>query len=364
MRAQVQSGGGIGTWSAGPDGEPGQLVRECLQAAIAAPSIHNSQPWRFRVTPVGIDVFADRSRLLNATDPAGRELLISVGAAVFNLRVAMSARGRQPLLRLLPKGPNCDLVARVTPGAHVRPSETVRMLAGAIPRRHTSRGPFADVPVSPDIIAELVQAADAEGARLVRSGGADRKALFRVIRAAEVWLCRQPRYVRELAEWTFWQRGRRDGVPPIAFGPQSSPNGVPLRDFSLIFRGARRGAERFEASPTVTVLSTDADEPADWLHAGQALERVLLTATVRGLATSLMTQPTEVADLRELLRRDGAGWAQAVVRIGYGPSAAPSPRRPLEDVLILDPSVPRADDRVPATAGPWALPLAEPYSGG
>jgi nitroreductase len=340
MNAQALRGAVIESWSVGPHGEPGRLVRECLEAAVSAPSIHNTQPWRFRVTPLGVDVFADRSRLLGATDPAGRELMISVGAAVFNLRVAMSARGRQPVLRMLPNGPGSDLVARVTPGTHIRPSGTSRLLAGAIPRRHTNRRPFAEVPVSADILTELVRAADAEGARLAQSAGADRKALFRVVRAAELWLCRQPRYLRELAEWTFWQRGRRDGIPPTTLGPWSSPNGVPLRDFGLIHVGARRASERFETAPTVLVLSTTGDDVGEWLRAGQALERVLLTATVRGLATSLMTQPMEVADLRELLRRQGTGCAQAIVRVGYGPPATPSPRRALDDVVLQHPSVP------------------------
>jgi nitroreductase len=340
MNAQTLRIAAMDLWSIGPHGEPGRLIRECLEAAVAAPSIHNTQPWRFRVTSLGIDVFADRSRLLDATDPSGRELMISVGAAIFNLRVAMSKRGRQPVMRLLPDGARSDLVARVTPGAYIRPSGTARLLAGAIPRRHTNRRPFADVPVAADILAELVQAAEAEGAHLVQSTGADRKALFRVVRAAEVWLGRQPRYLRELADWTFWQRGRRDGIPPTALGPWSTPNGVPLRDFGLIHLGARRATERFEAAPTVVVLSTATDGVGEWLRAGQALERVLLTATVRGLATSLMTQPTEVEDLRALLRRQGTGCAQAIIRVGYGPSATPSPRRALDDVVMLHPSVP------------------------
>jgi nitroreductase len=339
MNAQTLRSATMDLWSIGPHGEPGRLIRECLEAAVAAPSIHNTQPWRFRVTSLGIDVFADRSRLLDATDPSGRELMISVGAAIFNLRVAMSTRGRQPVMRLLPEGPRSDLVARVTPGAYIRPSGTARLLAGAIPRRHTNRRPFTDVPVSPDILAELVQAAEAEGAHLVRSAGADRTALFRVVRAAEVWLSRQPRYLRELADWTFWQRGRRDGIPPSTLGP-CSPNGVPLRDFGLIHLGARRAAERFESAPTVVVLSTAGDGVGEWLRAGQALERVLLTATVRGLATSLMTQPMEVEDLRALLRRQGTGCAQAIIRVGYGPPATPSPRRAVDDVVMLRPSVP------------------------
>src|SRR5262245_55774431 len=79
----------IDQWSIGPRGEPGPLLRECLEAAVAAPSIHNSQPWRFRVTALGVDVFADRDRGLHVIDPIGRELLISIGAAVFNLRASM-----------------------------------------------------------------------------------------------------------------------------------------------------------------------------------------------------------------------------------------------------------------------------------
>jgi hypothetical protein len=93
-------------------GVRGLLMRECLLAAIAAPSIHNSQPWRFRGTPAGIDVYADHSRILGVIDPDGRELFMSVGAAIFNLRATMLALGRQPVLRLLPDGPSGSDMAR------------------------------------------------------------------------------------------------------------------------------------------------------------------------------------------------------------------------------------------------------------
>jgi nitroreductase len=324
-------------WSVGPNGEPGPLLRECLLAAIAAPSIHNSQPWRFRVTPTGIDVYADRNRTLVVVDPAGRELFMSVGAAIFNLRVAMLALGRQPVMRLLPDGPHADLAARVTPGPFVHASKTAQALARAIPRRHTNRRPFADVLVPPWILAELVRAAGVEGAELAIADQTGRDALLGIIRTAEVRRRREPRYWLELAAWTFWRRGRRDGVPPAAFGPWSAAEAVPLRDFGLIHQARRRRVERFEPNPTLAMLSTSSDGPEAWLRSGQALERVLLTATVRGLAATPMTQPVEIGGLRKLLcGRDSGRIAQAIVRIGYGRPSSPSPRRPLDEVLVLD----------------------------
>jgi nitroreductase len=329
--------GVVDGWSVSAAGEPGQLMRACLSAATAAPSVHNSQPWRFRVTPAGVEVFADRTRILGVIDPGGRELLISVGAAIFNLRAAMLAHGRRPVLRLLPDWPHHDLVALVTPGPVVHVTGTARALAAAIPVRHTNRRPFADGAVAPRVLDELVRAAEAEAAGLDVADDVGRQAILNVVRTAELLRHRDPRYWLELANWTFWRRGRTDGVPPAAFGPWSAAQSVPVRDFGLVQQVGRRRVERFELRPTIAVLSTSSDGPEAWLRAGQALERVLLTATVRGLATTPMTQPLETPDLRALVcARTPDRTAQAIVRIGYGPPSAPSPRRPLDDVLVLD----------------------------
>src|SRR5262245_47942919 len=131
-------------WRAAADGTLGAVLRYCLEAAVAAPSIHNSQPWRFRVAGDVVDVFADHTRRLAATDPQGRELLISVGAALFNLRVAMFAAGRVPTTRLLPKPAEPGLLARVAPGPPIEMAHTTVALAEAIPLRRTTRLPFED----------------------------------------------------------------------------------------------------------------------------------------------------------------------------------------------------------------------------
>src|SRR6266508_3867336 len=296
-------------WAIRPDGFLTPASEDCLEAAVAAPSVHNTQPWKFRIRGSGIDVYADYSRRLDVIDPHGRELLISVGAAVLNLRVAILAHGHQPLLRLLPSVRERNLVARVTPGPPVQANQTARALAQAVPRRRTNRRPFADIPVPEHTLDELAAAA-----RRFRD---------------------QPGYWAELGEGTFPAPERGDGVPPSAVGPWSALESVPIRDFGLVHPTRQRRTVAFEREPTLVVLRTFGDGPAAWLRAGQALERVMLTATVRGLSTTPMTPPLEIPEVRELLtdHRYG-GTAQAILRVGYGPPTAPTPRRPLWDMLL------------------------------
>ncbi|GAA4473958.1 Acg family FMN-binding oxidoreductase [Phytohabitans houttuyneae] len=324
-----------GNWTADADGVPSGALRACLEDAVAAPSVHNTQPWRFRVCGGTIEVFADRGRRLDVLDPNGRELYISLGAAVFNLRAAMLARGRVPVLRLLPEPSEPDLVARVTVGPATRPPATAIMLADAIPRRHTNRQPFTDIPVPEEALTDLTVAADTERARLVITDPAARDAVLDVVRIAEQRRRHDPAYWRELSEWTRPGVERRDGVPPEAFGPWDALEVVPIRDFSVVRPARRRKPVPFERAPTIAVLYTRGDTPDEWLRGGQALQRVLLTATVRGLASTIMTQPVEVPHLRALLQDASDGYAaQAVLRFGYGPFSAASARRPLEEVLV------------------------------
>ena len=160
-------------------------MSECLAAAVAAPSIHNSQPWRFRIREDGIDVYADWGRRLEVIDPSGRELLMSLGAAVFNLRLAMRQRGRTPALRWWPDSAEPHLVARVVTGPAVALSPGLGALAEAIPRRHTNRRPFARVVVPASVLDELTGAAGVEGATLRVADPVSRGAILSLIHTAE-----------------------------------------------------------------------------------------------------------------------------------------------------------------------------------
>jgi hypothetical protein len=320
-----------------PDGTIVPQVRAWLRAAVAAPSVYNTQPWLFRVTERDIEVYADPTRRLEVVDPRGRELLISVGAALFNLRVAMLAGGRMPMVHLLPDAGEADLVARVGAGPAVAVSETVRLLADAIPRRHTNRRPFEATPVPPEVLSDLCVAAAAEGGDLVVADPPLRDAALGVVRAAEHLHRRDPDYYVELADWTGNAAARVDGVPLETFGPWSALEVVPLRDFGLVKPVPRRVAAEYESEPTIALLYSRGDGPEQWVRTGQSLERTLLTASIRGLASTLMTQPIEIPKLRELLTISATGrMAQVVLRFGYGPPGAPSPRRSLTSVLLND----------------------------
>jgi nitroreductase len=314
-------------------GGPGPVLLDCLAAATAAPSIHNTQPWLFRAHDGVVDVLADHRRRLRVLDRDGRELYVSVGAAVFTLRVAVSAAGRPATVSLAPEP---DVAARLTLGPAAEPSRAATALAGAIPRRHTNRRPFADKPIPFGTMEELSGAATAEGASLLVVDPELRDGVLGLTRTADNRMRANPAYLAELAAWTTPPDiGRRDGVPRHAFGPRSTDAQLPMRDLGL-GHGAPTGTVDFEPDPTIVVLFSPDDTVADWLAAGAALQRLWLTATLRGLAATPMTQLTEISALRRLLADSFTRYvAQTVLRIGYPLfPALPTPRRPLADVLV------------------------------
>jgi nitroreductase len=319
---------------------PGAVLSACLRAAAAAPSIHNTQPWLFRVhgrraAGSTIEVRVDRSRQLNVLDPDGREMFVSVGAALFNLRVALAAAGHSTTVYRTPES-DLDIAALVTVGAAEEPSGAALALHAAIARRHTNRRPFADRRIPYGTMEELRGAATAERASLVDVGPDLRHAVLSLTRTAEKRMRSDPAYLRELATWTSPSSiGRADGLPRHVVGPRDKDRALPLRDLGIGL-GLPAATAEFEPHPTLVLLYTPDDTTTDWVRAGEALQRIWLTATVRDLAVTPMSQVTEISALRDLLADSGTRYvAQMVLRIGYPLSPAlPSPRRPVSDLLV------------------------------
>lgn len=305
-----------------------------IGAAVRAPSLHNSQPWRFQVEPGGVAVRLDPRRRLPASDPTGWGARLAAGAALFNLRLGIAVQGWQPEVRLLPDPTQPHLVARVSLGAARPPTPQEQRLWQAVWHRHSNRAPFWPDPVPAEVRADLVAAAAAEHAWLVLLiGPGPVNALAEIAHAANQVLMRDSAYRAELEAWIRDSRAATDGVPRDAGGPSPAAHDLlPRRPFSD--RPRRPGDERDE-QPLVAVLGTAEDGVGDQLVAGQALQRVLLTATDAKLAVSMISQPIEVPAAREqlrlALRQHGA--PQMVLRIGYGPPGSPTPRRPLADVV-------------------------------
>ena len=202
--------------------------------------------------------------------------------------------------------------------------------------RRTNRGPFGGQPLPPGVLADLAEAAGLEDAILHILDHDETVRMLHLAADAESSQLADPAYRAELARWAGGQRGR-DGIPDSALGPRAATGLTPVRDFTPARPDPVRYAS-FEATPQLAVLSTRFSAPADWLQAGQALQRVLLTAAARGVATTPLTQPLETADA--WLARDprsGVEEPQIILRLGYGPPVPPTPRRPVSDVLDLPP---------------------------
>ncbi|HEY8047040.1 MAG TPA: hypothetical protein VIF35_22450 [Streptosporangiaceae bacterium] len=315
-----------------------------VATAGRAPSVHNTQPWRFRARETGLDVYADRDRRLRAIDPDGREMLISCGAAVFGLRLGIRQLGYRATVELLPDPGHPSLLARVRLGRPAPLTAEEWEMLTAVPHRHTHRGPFSPEPIPPGLLPRLQHDAIAEGATLVLVDQRSRGRLLGLVEAAARWQQRNPMVRDELRQWTR-ERGShtRDGVPAAAYtalpaGEEPPPGwdgALTRRDFDQ-----GRGEGQLEAGgmpPSATaILVTAADTPTDWLRAGQALNRMLVHAAGTWVFAALNSQPMESPPLRALVRARLylPGAPQMLLEFGRAHTAAATARRPVEDLIL------------------------------
>lgn len=321
-----------------------EIVRYVVARAVWAPSVHNTQPWRFTVDGgQRISLHADADRRLTTADPDGREMMISCGAALFTIRLALRSLGWVPETRMLPDPAQPDLVAQVSWRERAEADEFERRLSSHVLTRRTHRGAFDPEPLPSGTLAALRDAAAREGAalRIVADDGR-RAALAGAVQTAEYQLRRDGERLRELARWTPAPgSARRDGVPATSYparAEHTQPD-FPARDFA---RGHSWGmpplspATAHRAAGVAGLLTTAADHPADWVRAGQALQRILLTASACGAAAALHSQPLELPWLRKFIRTQlsDAAYPHLVLRVGLVTQMSVSVRRDPGDVLF------------------------------
>lgn len=314
-------------------------AREALvKAAILAPSMHNTQPWKFRFRGGDMEVHKDPRRELAAEDPDGRLTMVGVGAAIFNIRVAAASMGWATITVLMPDPEQPTLAATLAMRPAADAGADLAGLFDWLPRRRTNRHPFDDKPIPPPLRIELRQAAADEHTTLEWVEEARRLRLLHELAAdADFAEAAEPQRLAERALWVGGERDR-DGIPSASLGPRPTQPSAAVRDMAVDPTDRIRATESFEERPAIAVLLTRQDAPQDWLTAGQALQRVLLVATTHGVAASLLNQPVEHKDLRWLLRNPhaGLGEPQVVLRLGYGPEVTPTPRRPPAEFLLDD----------------------------
>ncbi|CAN7795445.1 nitroreductase [Caballeronia sp. LjRoot34] len=316
-------------------------LRFALNYAVLAPSSHNSQPWYFIVDGDTLLLCADRMRALSIVDPFDRELVISCGAALFNLRVALSHFGLGYAITLLPSDAEPDVLAKVRMLVDKGSDSSIASLFDAIPRRVTTREAFRLEAVAPEMQQHLLRAAEAEGVQAVCIDDLRRREeIAQLIAEADRIQLLDPRFQSELASWIHFRR-TDDGMP--VYGPAVSTLldiAVPLLasaicTFDLGGRIAAAHDSLVWASPILFCIGTRIDDPQSWLAAGQALERVLLTGVKLGLTASYLNQPVETDQLRGSLRQIAGMTAQPqlLLRMGREPGGRRSGRRPIQDVV-------------------------------
>jgi hypothetical protein len=320
--------------------EPDARLRAVVRYALLAPSSHNSQPWWFRVEGDRLELWADRARALAVCDPEDRELTISCGCALLNLRVALRNFGQRVSCQLLPDPVQPDLLVRLRLEGEQEPGPDDRDLFRAIPLRRTNRQPFESQGVPENLLARARKATEVEGVWLqTLNGESDRIALGDLIAEADRQQMADRRFRRELAAWIHANRsGSHDGMPGYAYGAgdlASTITPVVIRTFDMGKGAAARDRDLALGSPVLAILWTEEETPRAWLQAGQGLERALLRLTADGISVSFLNQPIEIPDLRDGLTRmlGREGYPQVILRLGYGRPIRPTPRRPVDEVL-------------------------------
>jgi nitroreductase len=319
-----------------------------LERALRAPSVHNTQPWRWRIEDGAVALHADWTRHLVATDPDRRDLVLSCGAALHHLLVALAARGLEARVDRLPDPEDQGHLATITlcTGAGL-PADPA--LLRAIDRRRTDRRRMSHRPVPPEHLRLLDEHARRAGAVLIpATSPALRERLGTALRDAAARQDWTPGYPTELELWTRRYAGARDGIPAGNIAPPlvGAVGATPLRQFPrgrLDQPRSEPGHEALVDASELLVVGTAGDGTADRLRAGEATSAVLLAATTLGLASTPLSQAVEVDAVRRAIRRDVLHipeHPQLVLRIGWPATLAaeipPTPRRDLRSVLIAN----------------------------
>lgn len=317
-----------------------------VDLARSAPSVHNTQPWRFAVRGDVLTLSADLGRQLAMLDRSARQLTISCGAALHLTRLGLRQQGFDTQVEVhepvAGSDPTLLATVRAVPGSPATAEEVA--LAHAATRRHMHRAPFEDRPVTDDAVTAMREAVVGQGAwvRFLRDP-AEQVPLTVLLSRAEEAEREDPAYLAELAAWTP-EDGAVEGVPAAARGADRAPRAstLRLREFAAGPQGPVSGSG-FEQPPPaehplVAVIGTGVDSRRDWLAAGEALSALLLQGAVHGVAASPLGQVLDLDWTRARLTAELGvrGQPQMVLRLGYAPPGPDTPRRPLDQVLDPD----------------------------
>ena len=315
-----------------------EVIKDAVLLACRAPSLHNSQPWRWVAEDNSLQLFADKERVLYATDKSGREALLSCGAVLDHFRVAMAAAGWTANVDRFPNPNNHLHLASIDFSPMEFVTDGHRRRANAILKRRTDRLPFAEPPDWDSFESQLRNTITGDAVRLDVIADELRPELVEASELTESLRLYDSSYHAELYWWTGAFEDA-DGIPHSSLASAAESHRV---DIGRNFPTPGHGDRRFEFGndhSKILVLSTYDNDPASVLKCGETLSAVLLDATMAGLATCTLTHVTELRASRHLVARliGQNTTAQVLIRVGIAPAIEDvppaTPRRPLDDVF-------------------------------
>ena len=317
------------------------VIAAAVEVACRAPSLHNSQPWRWVAGRTDVDLFADPNRIVTSTDSSGREAVISCGAVLDHFRVAMAAVGWNTSVDPFPNPNNLDHLASIDFAPMDYVTQARRDRADAIRRRRTDRRAFR-APKDWALVEPVLRSSyDNDLAELAVLADEARPRLAEASRLTESLRRYDDSYHHELGWWTAPSR-ESEGIPESALVSEREGRGVGLNRRFLANGYTPKDSAGTHDQAKILVLSTPGDTRADALNCGQALSAVLLECTMAGLATCTLTHLTELEASRDILRElmpGATAMPQVLIRVGIDPAGDvatdPTPRRPLRDVLEI-----------------------------
>lgn len=319
-------------------------ITRVIERACQAPSLHNSQPWRWVVDlPLSgtadrtrIELFHDPDRMLPFTDAIGREMVMSCGAVLNHAQLAFAASGWQTVVDRMPDPRHPDKLATLEVSGHAEPQAHELALADAMDSRKSDRLPFEAPPDPATLAAEFRSAVAPLKVTFDLIGPEHREVLEQASKRAAAHRNYDQQYQDELRWWT-GHSAMQEGVPREALLSGSEHRRVALgRKFPGTQQGSRRDGV-VEDHSMVVMLSTDRDSLPEWLRCGEALSAVLLSATANGFASCALTHLTEIPSIRAMLAELGsASHPQVLIRVGATdepPGPRVTQRRAVTEVL-------------------------------
>jgi hypothetical protein len=314
-----------------------EIIKDAVSLACRAPSLHNSQPWRWVAGDGALQLFLDPTRVMNY-DRSHREALIGCGAALHHLKVAMAAGGWRTHVDRFPNPKDPNHLASLTFTPMDRVTEDHRRRADAILMRRSDRLPFY-APTDWESFEPLLRSViDTNAVRLDTLPDDLRPQLAEASQLSESLRLYDSAYHAEVGWWTGPFRAS-DGIPYSSLVSATEGDRVDVGRLFPVTRHRERRPEIPEDHAKILLLSTDNDKPADALACGEALSAALLECTMAGFATCTLTHITEVRTTREivttLMGYDSV--PQVLIRVGLAPvieNVPPvSPRRPVDDIF-------------------------------